>query len=879
MMPANSAPDDDLVMSLVELALAQPLGEREAYLRSACARDGQPFDHELFAEAWRYVQSEERMGGFLLDPLWSLSSAEVTFQPGELLDGRFRVVRQVGEGGMGQVYETQDEKLDRRVALKFAKTGFRKRLPPEVRHAREISHPNVCKIFDIHTTATDRGEIDFFTMEFLEGDTLSDRLRAGPLPEREARALAHQLASGLAAAHANQVIHGDLKSSNIILTKAADGSLRAVITDFGLARGREAALTSVASGVDGGTPGYMAPELLRGQKATVASDIYALGVIFYEMLSGTRVVPKPPRVHPKWDPILARCLDSNSARRYQSADQIVSALAPRSRGWLLATAAGLVLVVVAGAGSYQIGTRPKETVRLAVLPFETDPANRARTDRLLDEAAGWLRQVKGARTLEFVLVQPDTRGSKKIDTPDKATKLLKATHVLTGTLQWKNGRALLQTALSDATSLQLKQWQAEYEPKEVQYIPLALAGVVTGALHLSPLNSEVAVKPAAAVDFSTGVTLARRDDRLDAALPLLERAVAADPDSPFTHARLAEALLLKYHVTGDSHPLDRARLSLRNAEKRNPDLALVWLVSGILGEYTKAYAVSEADLQRARELEPRNADVWRHLGSVYENGNRLSEAEVAYQKAIELEPGYFKNYQELCAFYGDHGNYDQAIRQCRQAIAQAPDMAAVHYTLTRVYLLWGRYPDAERESLMTLKLDPMSPRALNAHAIALSDQRQYRKAIPFFEQRARLDPETELAYVNLGTGYRLANQPENATRAYQKGADLARAQLSGNLKDGTVRSHLAYLYARLNDRRQAEYEAGQALQLAGGSVDAAFFVVMTYEALNERERALNLVSKAPPELLRRLKYDAQPDLAGLHMDTRFQQLIEAHNIQ
>jgi serine/threonine protein kinase len=275
----QKAQDDDLVISLVDLALACPAGEREAYLRGACARDGQPFDHELFAEAWRYVQWEERMGGFLLDPLYSLGSSEVAFQPGELLDGRFRIVRQVGEGGMGLVYEAQDEKLERRVALKFTKAGFRKGLPPEVRHAREISHPNVCKIFDIHTATTDRGEIDFLSMEFLEGDTLSDRLRAGPLPEREARALARQLASGLAAC-ANQVIHGDLKSTNIILTKAADGSPRAVITDFGLARGSEAALANAASAVDGGTPDYMVPELWRGQKATVASDIYALGVIF-----------------------------------------------------------------------------------------------------------------------------------------------------------------------------------------------------------------------------------------------------------------------------------------------------------------------------------------------------------------------------------------------------------------------------------------------------------------------------------------------------------------------------------------------------------------------------------------------------------------------
>jgi tetratricopeptide (TPR) repeat protein len=252
---------------------------------------------------------------------------------------------------------------------------------------------------------------------------------------------------------------------------------------------------------------------------------------------------------------------------------------------------------------------------------------------------------------------------------------------------------------------------------------------------------------------------------------------------------------------------------------------------------------------------------------------------VAYQKAVELEPGYFKNYQELCSFYGDHGNYEQAIRQCQQAIALAPELAAVHYTLSRVYLIWGRYPEAEQESLTTLKLDPVSPRALLAHAIALCDQGQYRKAIPFFEQRAQVDPNNDLSYVNLGTGYRLANQRENARRAYQKGADLARTQLGSNLNDGMVRSHLAYLYARLNDRSQAEYEAGQALQLAGGSVDATFFVVLTYEALNERQRALDLASKAPPELLRRLKYDAQPDLTGLHRDTHFQQLVEAHNIQ
>src|SRR5258706_15374939 len=113
---------------------------------------------------------------------------------------------------MGIVYEAVDEKLERRIALKCDKAEFRKRIPPEVRNASEISHPNVCKIFEIHTASTQQGEVDFLTMEFLDGQTLAERLQDGPLPEAEARTIARQLCAGLAEAHRNGVIHGDLKS-------------------------------------------------------------------------------------------------------------------------------------------------------------------------------------------------------------------------------------------------------------------------------------------------------------------------------------------------------------------------------------------------------------------------------------------------------------------------------------------------------------------------------------------------------------------------------------------------------------------------------------------------------------------------------------------
>ena len=238
----DKAQDDELVMSLVEKALAQPFDEREHYLQSACGENT-----ELFSQVWSYVQSEERMHGFLMEPLFPAAVLEHPFEPGELLEGRFRIVREVARGGMGIVYEARDEKLERRIAIKCAKTGFGKRLPPEVRHASEISHPNVCKIFEIHTVPTAHGEIDFITMEFLDGETLAERLHRGRPAQQEAREIARQLAAGLAEAHRGQVIHGDLKSSNIILTTTADGSVRAVITDFGLAQRPSASQASATS--------------------------------------------------------------------------------------------------------------------------------------------------------------------------------------------------------------------------------------------------------------------------------------------------------------------------------------------------------------------------------------------------------------------------------------------------------------------------------------------------------------------------------------------------------------------------------------------------------------------------------------------------------
>ena len=210
--------------------------------------------------------------------------SEGRFLPGRLVAGRYRIIALLGKGGMGEVYRADDLTLGQAVALKFLPDeaardeGLLDRFRNEVRIARRVSHPNVCRVYDV-------GDVDgqtFFTMEYVDGEDLASLLRRiGRLPPDKALDIARQLCAGLAAAHTKGVLHRDLKPANIML----DGRGQVVITDFGLAgladniRGNE---------IRSGTPAYMAPEQLAGKEVSPRSDIYALGLVLYEVFTGKR---------------------------------------------------------------------------------------------------------------------------------------------------------------------------------------------------------------------------------------------------------------------------------------------------------------------------------------------------------------------------------------------------------------------------------------------------------------------------------------------------------------------------------------------------------------------------------------------------------------
>jgi serine/threonine-protein kinase len=229
---------------------------------------------------------------FAAQPARHISSSSVPaggFTPGTILTGRYRVIGLLGRGGMGEVYRADDLKLGQPVALKFLPKALaadpvrRERFFAEVRITRQLSHPNICRVYDI-------AEVDgqhFLSMEYIDGEDLASLIkRIGHLSNEKALDIARQLAAGLAAAHERGVLHRDLKPANIMI----DGHGRVRITDFGLAvaAGDETQLAEVL-----GTPAYMAPEQFEGKGATVRSDIYALGLVLYEIYSGRKAFTAP----------------------------------------------------------------------------------------------------------------------------------------------------------------------------------------------------------------------------------------------------------------------------------------------------------------------------------------------------------------------------------------------------------------------------------------------------------------------------------------------------------------------------------------------------------------------------------------------------------
>jgi eukaryotic-like serine/threonine-protein kinase len=356
----------DRVKNLYEAALKCNPAHRADFLRRNSTDDA------VSEEVWRLLAEHENVGSFLsmptvIDYRVPVNQPGKRFAPGEVLAERFRIVGFLAAGGMGEVYEAEDLTLKENLAIKtirrevLQQNNALARFKREVQLARRVTHPNVCRVFDLFwhkgTVGKSESPIVFVSMELLKGETLSERIRrAGRFTAEEAWPLINQIASGLEAAHRAGVVHRDLKPGNVILVPdREENQIRSVVTDFGLA---------LRTGVEGnkngdltatqvifGTPAYMAPEQIEGKEVTKLADIYALGLIIFEMVTGQHAFradtplasaarrlsdslesPKrfAPQLSTNWEQTIIRCLKREPSARFYSAMDVTKALSDQA---------------------------------------------------------------------------------------------------------------------------------------------------------------------------------------------------------------------------------------------------------------------------------------------------------------------------------------------------------------------------------------------------------------------------------------------------------------------------------------------------------------------------------------------------------------------
>ncbi len=544
-----------------------------------------------------------------------------TFLPNASVAGRFKILRWIGDGGMGEVFEAEDTELEERVALKTlhpavtAEPGALKRFRREVHLARQVTHPNVCRTFDIfhHPLESTPGAapVAFVSMELLQGETLGRRIRRNMrLSPRQALPIVRQLAAALAAAHDAGVIHRDFKSGNVMLVPSSRGE-RAVVTDFGLARGesQDRAEAAVAGGLPGrgsgmaGTPAYMAPEQLNRGEITPAVDVYAFGVVIFEMVTGrlpfegvasiaemmrrSREEPPSPRGHvpdldPRWEAVILRCLRHDPAARFRSALDVVAALEesvalvptrqPRRRRFAPAVAASLALVlglawwqsnspvpVDARLGAPAAATAARRSV--AVLGFsnlsgQEDAAwlSAALSEMLAMELAAGkaLRVIPGESVarmkLELALPEIDALAAAtlvKVRSHLGSDLVVAGSYFATGAASTDPVR--LDLRLQDALSGELVTVFSEEGTVAGLIQLIERAGIrvrsslgIGEAAATGGLRVSVPSNPEAARLYVAGLEKLRQFDALSARRAL-ERAVALEPSAPLPHSALAQA--------------------------------------------------------------------------------------------------------------------------------------------------------------------------------------------------------------------------------------------------------------------------------------------------------------------------------------------------
>jgi serine/threonine protein kinase len=647
---------------------------------------------EAARRLWRNHQ-EALENKFLDDPVALLhglpSQDQPRFSAGQVLAGRFAIEKLLGIGGMGEVYLAHDQRLGERVAIKTIRrrlagdTAVRRRFLAEIQNARRVTHPNVCRIFDL----SDEGETPFFSMEYLEGLCLAEWLQHG-YSRALARRVALQLAEGLDAAHRNAIVHCDFKPANVILT--GDPALpRAVITDFGLARAFVAPHSTDVHSIQGGTLDYMAPELRAGAPATVRSDIYAFGKVLAELIGGNRLA--------------AACQTERPEDRPKSLAPVIDRLRGGStrRLWI----SGAVALPFASFTAYELLKKPRLPLlsrqRLAINGFRPAQASHAVLLRDL--------LITGLRQSLLVTVVPDQRIRSilgKLKLPDSLpvdrSNLLTAAAqdgislIVEGTLR-ESGQSLgllLQVFQPgrDKPALQLTE-QTGGAGNLVQLadrVALQLRrefGESSAALKSASLE-QVTSRWADAVEYYFHGVRLYEGSEAEAAIVWFNRAIGLDPQFALAHLYRGLALAARFEVAA-AIPSYQAAFDLRGHVSERERLWIESRYYNITGDY-----VSSLDAcRRLVALYPDEPTFQRNTAFEYAATGRPRDALPYNRRAVELDLSN-NNISELIVNHAEANLCDEALALYQRFRAEGYDSTLLDWGDGLAWMGKGEYHNA-----------------------------------------------------------------------------------------------------------------------------------------------------------------------------------------
>lgn len=695
---------------------------------------------------------------------------------------RYTIQRQLGEGGMGRVYLAIDNKLGRPVALKFLskeieqRSYFRARLIEEAKAAAAVDHVYVCKIYEIEQFEG----TTFLVLEYVQGQTLDERLSAGSMPPGDVLRIACDAAEALAEAHARSVLHRDIKPSNIMLTE--QGHVK--VMDFGLAR-RDKTDTQVTR-PEGmiGTPVYMAPEQLAGKEGDARSDIFSLGLVFHELAWGEnpfrretveatmaailyadlKTPPAAAGIPDGFARIVSRMLEKNPASRYPAMKDVWTDLM-KANG------------VRAAAASQPEASEPEKSV--AVLPFSDLSPNRDQEyfcDGLVEELINVLMKVRGlrvaSRTSSFRLKGRD------FDIRDAAAQL-HVRAVVEGSLRRAGDRLRVVVKLIDAETA-VPIWSETFESKvsEVFEIQDAVAAGVSRRLETSFL--EPAVRPGRVTQFQAYDQYLlgrfawnrRTSDDLQKSIDHYRKALSLQPDYVQPLAAIAEAYatLALYGVMDPSH----------------------------------AESQVEQTAAKALALDPKSAMAGTALACV----------------------------RAICDW-----NWDEAERGFKAAIDADPKYALAHHWYANlVQIPLRRFDEARIEASRALQSDPVAFIEVTPGLLFMLERR-YVQAIAEFEQTLKNDPGFGMTHYFIGQALGQLGQYDAAIKSLEMAQSLTGSSAE-------VISMLGYTYARMGSAAQAAGKIDQLTRLGRDRYVSPLLTAQVLAGLERFDETLAYIRKA-----------------------------------